>query len=107
MIFLVLNRRHFPDRRFLEEDDQGIANKIGLHVIPRSEAARNLSLISNLKFQMESRSTIGYAPEGRETTQSSSPIMMAAASTVVHNPRLSPTADCVMFIVRTILLEIR
>src|SRR5215469_14458696 len=31
----------------------------------------------------------------------------AAVSTVVHNPRLSPTADCVMFIVRTILFEIR
>src|ERR1700739_4214283 len=31
----------------------------------------------------------------------------AAVSTVVHSPRLSPTADCVIFIVRTILLEIR
>lgn len=40
-------------------------------------------------------------------SQSSSPINTAAVSTVVHNPRLSPTADCVIFIVRTILLEIR
>jgi len=39
--------------------------------------------------------------------QSSSPIKTAAVSTVLHNPRLSPTADCVMFIVRTILFEIR
>ena len=39
--------------------------------------------------------------------QSSSPIKNAAVSTVVHNPRLSPTADCVIFIVLTILFEIR
>lgn len=39
--------------------------------------------------------------------QSSSPIKTAAVSTVLHNPRLSPTADCVIFIVRTILFEIR
>jgi hypothetical protein len=40
-------------------------------------------------------------------SQSSSPIKNAAVNTVVHNPRLSPTADCVIFIVRTILFEIR
>jgi hypothetical protein len=39
--------------------------------------------------------------------QSSSASRIAAASTVVHRPRLSPTADCVMFMVRTILFEIR
>jgi hypothetical protein len=40
-------------------------------------------------------------------SQSSSPIKNAAVRTVVHNPRLSPTLDCVIFMVRTILLEIR
>src|SRR5437899_9494240 len=39
--------------------------------------------------------------------QSSSPMRMAAPRTVVHRPRLSPTADCVTFMVRTILLEMR
>ena len=39
--------------------------------------------------------------------QSSSPMRIAAPKTVVHRPRLSPTADWVMFMVRTILLEIR
>src|SRR2546422_10110765 len=39
--------------------------------------------------------------------QSSSPMRMAAPRTVVQRPRLSPTADCVTFMVRTILLEIR
>ena len=33
--------------------------------------------------------------------------MIAAARTVVHLPCLSPTADWVMFMVRTILLEMR
>lgn len=36
-----------------------------------------------------------------------SKIKTADAITVVHNPRLSPTADCVTFAVRTILFEIR
>ena len=45
--------------------------------------------------------------KGITARQSSSPIKTAAVSTVLHNPRLSPTADCVMFIVRTILFEIR
>ncbi len=35
------------------------------------------------------------------------PSRIEAASTVVHKPRLSPMADCVMFMVRTILLEMR
>jgi hypothetical protein len=37
----------------------------------------------------------------------SSRINTAAAMVVVHSPRLSPTADCVTLLVRTILLEIR
>jgi len=37
----------------------------------------------------------------------SSRISTAAAMVVVHSPRLSPTADCVMLLVRTILLEMR
>ena len=41
------------------------------------------------------------------SAQSSSPIRMAAPRTVVQRPRLSPTADCVTFMVRTILLEMR
>ena len=36
-----------------------------------------------------------------------SKIKIAAAITVVHKPRLSPTADCVTLAVRTILFEIR
>jgi hypothetical protein len=36
-----------------------------------------------------------------------SKIMIAAAITVVHFPFLSPTADCVMFMVRTILFDKR
>ena len=36
-----------------------------------------------------------------------SKIKIAAAITVVQRPCLSPTADCVMFAVRTILLEMR
>src|SRR6266478_1095393 len=39
--------------------------------------------------------------------QSSSPMRMAAPRTVVQRPRLSPTADWVTFMVRTILLEMR
>ncbi len=39
--------------------------------------------------------------------QSSSPMRMAAPSTVVQRPRLSPTADWVTLSVRTILLEMR
>ena len=31
----------------------------------------------------------------------------AAAMVVVHRPRLSPTADCVTLLVRTILFEMR
>jgi len=34
-------------------------------------------------------------------------ISTAAAMVVVHSPFLSPTADCVMLLVRTILLEMR
>jgi hypothetical protein len=34
-------------------------------------------------------------------------ISTAAAIVVVHLPRRSPTADCVMLLVRTILLEMR
>ena len=37
----------------------------------------------------------------------SSRISTAAAIVVVHFPRLSPTADCVTLLVRTILLEMR
>ena len=37
----------------------------------------------------------------------SSRISTAAAMVVVHLPRLSPTADCVTLLVRTILLEMR
>ena len=37
----------------------------------------------------------------------SSRISTAAAMVVVHSPRLSPTADCVTLLVRTILLEMR
>ena len=37
----------------------------------------------------------------------SSRISTAAAMVVVHLPRLSPTADCVMLLVRTILFEMR
>ena len=37
----------------------------------------------------------------------SSRIRTAAAIVVVHLPRLSPTADCVILLVRTILLEMR
>jgi hypothetical protein len=36
-----------------------------------------------------------------------SKIRMAEAITVVHLPRLSPTAVCVQLVVRTILLEMR
>jgi len=36
-----------------------------------------------------------------------SKIRIAAAIVVVHSDFLSPTADCVMFIVRTILFDIR
>ena len=36
-----------------------------------------------------------------------SKIVTAEAITVVQRPRLSPTADCVTFAVRTILLEMR
>lgn len=36
-----------------------------------------------------------------------SPNRMAAESTVVQSPRLSPTADWLMLMVRTILLEMR
>ena len=35
-----------------------------------------------------------------------SKIRMAEAITVVHKPFLSPTADCVLFAVRTILFDI-
>jgi hypothetical protein len=38
---------------------------------------------------------------------SSIPSKIAPASTVVQSPRLSPIADWVIFIVRTILFEIR
>ncbi len=37
----------------------------------------------------------------------SSRISTAAAIVVVHSPRLSPIADCVTLLVRTILLEMR
>jgi hypothetical protein len=36
-----------------------------------------------------------------------SKIKIAAAMVVVHHPRLSPIADCVTFLVRTIRLEMR
>jgi hypothetical protein len=42
-----------------------------------------------------------------ELSENQSNIKIAAAITVVHNPRLSPTADCVTLAVRTILFEIR
>ena len=47
----------------------------------------------------------GMAFQPRTRTQSK--ISTADAITVVHSPRLSPTADCVTFAVRTILFEIR
>jgi len=62
--------------------------------------ARKSLPISNLnfRFQMVSRSTIGYLPKGREGKLSRfSPSMMGRGDTVVHSTALSPTADCVMF----------
>jgi hypothetical protein len=41
------------------------------------------------------------------TAYSSTPSRIEAASTVVHRPRLSPMADWVISMVRTILFEIR
>jgi hypothetical protein len=47
------------------------------------------------------------ARNARFKTRSYAKISTADAITVVHSPRLSPTADCVTFAVRTILLEMR
>ena len=43
----------------------------------------------------------------RDRSRYSSRISTAAAIVVVQSPRLSPTADCVTLLVRTILLEMR
>src|SRR5271157_5431874 len=42
-----------------------------------------------------------------QISYSSTPRRMDAARTVVQRPRLSPIADCVISMVRTILLEMR
>ena len=49
----------------------------------------------------------GWPKQSAACNAYSSRISTAAAIVVVHNPRLSPTADCVILLVRTILLEMR
>jgi hypothetical protein len=67
-------------------------------------AENHQSLLRNgaARAELEEAKAAARAPG-----QSSSPSRMAAARTVVHRPRLSPTADWVMFMVRTILLDMR
>ena len=48
-----------------------------------------------------------FAPFAFKLKLRYSKIRIAAAITVVHSPRLSPTAVCVWFMVRTILLDSR
>ena len=50
---------------------------------------------------------LGTSESARPHDLDQSKIKTAEAITVVHKPRLSPTADCVTLAVRTILLEMR
>ena len=57
------------------------------------------------RFASEFQKYISPSPDSESKSQSK--IRIAAAITVIHLPCLSPTPLWVMFVVRTILLEMR
>ena len=66
----------------------------------KKKPAEKKAVDSDRKVETRPESLCGQRP-------SQSKISTADAITVVHKPRLSPTADCVTLAVRTILFEMR
>ena len=97
---------HQPDNVFaLSDRHSSLSLEVRFFRFHEQGQPRQAGLAPMFCFLMNLDS--GYGHRAGASSDYSSRIKTAAAIVVVQRPRLSPTADCVMLLVRTILLEIR
>ncbi len=117
----VLSAKKLGEADDVCAETRGLANvadgrgEVGLGIGPHSHLDQS-NLVAALFDHEQQSSFQGMKQQGQPRGRSwpekvvrpyTSRIRTAAAMVVVQSPRLSPTADCVMLLVRTILLEMR